>query len=158
MTVSTLGSQIWQWYGPLQFPYPCLVSTYSAGQVFTITVQISWSGSPITDFTERTYSMFGLTASIKDANGQKVLQIIKETLLPHSKTNNIAVCKQLRAVQLHLHHQEEKSQTNKLLKIQRSTGYSVLSKQAKTFLNSSYLFGIIHGSYFLFTILDFGES
>jgi len=81
-----------------------------------------------------------------------------ETLLPHSKTNNIAVCKQLLAVQLHLHHQEEKSQTNKLLKIQRSTGYSVLSKQIKTFLNSSYLFGTIHGSYFLFTILDFGES
>jgi len=47
------------WYGPLQFPYPGLVSTYSAGQVFTITVQISWQGSPIRDFTVRSYSMFG---------------------------------------------------------------------------------------------------
>jgi hypothetical protein len=52
--------------------YPGLVSTYSAGQVFTITVQISWSGSPITDFKERAYSIFGSTVSIKNANGQKV--------------------------------------------------------------------------------------
>jgi hypothetical protein len=73
-----------------------------------------------------------------------------ETLLPHLQTNNIVACQLQHADQLHLnnHHQEEQSQTNKLLKIPRSTGCLVFSKQAKTFLNSSYLFGIIHGSYF----------
>ena len=80
-----------------------------------------------------------------------------EILLPHSQTNNIVACQLQHAVQLHLNHQEEQSQTNKLLKIPRSTGYLVFSKQAKTFLNSSYLFGTIHGSYLLYTILDFGE-
>jgi hypothetical protein len=92
------------------------------------------------------------------------LQITMEVLPQHSQINNTVECQLLIAalqppyLQLQLILQvEQQSQINKLLKILRSTDFLAFSKQAQTLTNSSYLFGIIHGSYLFSITLDFGD-
>ena len=92
------------------------------------------------------------------------LQITMEVLPQHSQINNTVECQLLIAanqptyLQLQLILQvEQQSQINKLLKTLRSTDFLAFSKQAQTLTNSSYLFGIIHGSYLFSITLDFGD-
>ena len=90
------------------------------------------------------------------------LQITMEVLPQHSQINNTVECQLLIAAHQPPHLQlilqvEQQSQINKLLKTLRSTDFLAFSKQAQTLTNSSYLFGIIHGSYLFSITLDFGD-
>lgn len=84
-----------------------------------------------------------------------------EVLHQHSQINNTVECQLLIAAhqveQQAAHQVEQQSQINKLLKTLRSTDFLAFSKQAQTLINSSYLFGIIHGSYLFSITLDFGD-
>ena len=92
------------------------------------------------------------------------LQITMEVLPQHSQINNTVECQLLIAAHQPPYLQlqqilqvEQQSQINKLLKTLRSTDFLAFSKQAQTLTNSSYLFGIIHGSYLFSITLDFGD-